>query len=701
MVLGDLNYKQLLPASKNIDTDASSRAPFARHRLAMPIDRVAGWVADLILFMPFAMLLVSPLRRKATEAQLLGSDSTWFSYLLAIFAAMSVLYVIYQTLFVYYGGSTPGQRVMGLRVVPVWGGGVERRSESQTGRWEKKITPIDAFARALTHLISLVLFGFPLLGALSNRLRRTVADRLSDTVVVTERASRAAGPPTSQEISLTSGLTMALAASVATLLGIQLLHIFRSENSESASAIASLEDHGSLCRMVGAAHRDWLPSKGEKVPVRINVAISLFAAGAIDEECLSVEADHALWKKASNDERAEAYLAYSLAHGHLADSKPDLLDENQTEQTAANEAKPKTGADDRYRDKPCEIAADSDACRAIGILTMSGLEQGTLTNKQNLLTNEIKRSSAAYLRIWAVQAQLQLGNVGEALSLIDSLSHDESLAPFVLTQRAKALWRSGSLSESRSMARSAIEAGKPEVRIETARWWCVQETFVNGCAEPSRRACSMLLSVVDKNRGALNHDDIAVAYLRGLSCENDLDQKRLVDLTEDLTHDDERMYLTALEKIAAKKTAEAVTILKEVVAVPSESGSFALEARLKLLEISNSPETVRWVKNSWLEAEGREEAWIGVGARLMDKLNSFGDWVSAVEVGRLLAEANALDSRTRRVFAYASANAAKSGRANGAGLRLPASVLDETSPTANLQPADEHQARRSRASGVR
>ena len=149
-------------------------APFGRRAVAFVIDFAIG---GLLFTLPFVVLALAsgsfrPRLRmggapEAGTIQLNFFDN-WFSVL---------WWVLYFGLATYFGnGRTPGKRLLGIRVVSL----VHQR----LGLWH-------SIERALGYAASALEFGFGFLQYFLHPNRRTVHDRIAETIVVVERRSPA------------------------------------------------------------------------------------------------------------------------------------------------------------------------------------------------------------------------------------------------------------------------------------------------------------------------------------------------------------------------------------------------------------------------------------------------------------------------------------------------------------------------------
>ena len=115
--------------------------------------------------------MVAPLKRMMYEFLINDSHSD-FAFAIALGCAVifAVTYLYQTTLNTLYG-ATLGKLAFGLRVVDVW--------TQKKAPWSAQST------RSLILILEGVFLGIPWLATLSHPLRRTIHDRVSDTIVVT------------------------------------------------------------------------------------------------------------------------------------------------------------------------------------------------------------------------------------------------------------------------------------------------------------------------------------------------------------------------------------------------------------------------------------------------------------------------------------------------------------------------------------
>lgn len=665
MVLGEIKFEEAdrsrqAQSPKGSDpkdgSGGSSGAERFEARLASPIDRAAACVADLILFSPFAAVLVSPFRRRALEAQLLGQEKLWGETALGMILVAALAFVLYQTVFLVLWGATPGKRVMRLEVVSLW--------HEQTGR----LRPLSAFVRAFTWCLEVALLGLPWIALYSNERRRPFHDRISDTVVLTKDHKRAAGPPTLSELTMASGLMASCLAAISLVASLVLMHGTGTKSRDERTA--DLEESGVLCAQVGESSREWLMRDDDK-PSRLEVALTLFGAEAIDEDCLRSEADFAFW---ANEDRTLGYLAKAFTQA----DDTDLYEQ--------------------YLAKVCETDNESDACGLVRILRgneeteVSDPEEKIAqvereTNAVNVLTS-VGPESQSFVRIWAIRKWMESKRPDKALELIDSLSLHKKLGFFLARERSKALWQIEKRDEARLAMRASIDALDASQRVEMARWFCFNETSEAGCSAQSRVSCGLLDAAVESADHWLAEPEVATVYLRGLSCEPELSGERLASLEPKMPDDESKTFVRALQRLAERKREEAVELFKKVASKGEKQGPYFIEANTKLVDLADDETELDSVFKTWKGIDPGEEGWDFLGGRLMERFNALSAWGKTVEVGlRLAQDEGGMKSRFAKTLVVAAYRSGNESLALGFLEKIPSREWSSTETEPSRSPA--------------
>jgi uncharacterized RDD family membrane protein YckC len=642
MVLDDIFHPGPAP-----ERPAKSRASLDS-QLASPVDRGAAVVADMVVFFPLMALAISPFRRMALEAQILGDQDAWFSAVMLAFGAAFLAFVAYQTAFLALMGATPGKRFIGLKVVTVW---EQRRPNG-----------MEAFLRSLTWCCELVLLGLPWLAVFSNEKRRPFHDRIADTAVVVVEGKRSAGGlPTLPEMSIASGFQASFMTVVTAILFIQLL---QPQSSTRDRLIAELEEKGKLCSEVSEARGDFGKDRS-----RLEVALSLYAADSLSESCLKKEADFSLWR---SHEKGVAYLAKALTE---AGDEPLY---------------------ERYLEKACPPEeASGDVCRAVTLVrgnsalaasvssAVTGEEppafEGETDEKHDedssdkiqiverereieAVVSSLGPESPAYLKIWTVQILMDSREYGRALDILESIPPHRKIGAFVTRERAKALWQIGQKSEARVVMRAAADLLPAASRVDLVRWFCSHETAESSCGsarddEPS--SCSLLGDAIERSSRWLSKPEVAATHIRSERCLGKLSQKRIETLLEQITDSGGRGYLEALMKLEGEESEKALGRLKKIATGRDGRGPFYIEANLRLVELAPSIADLTPVRERWMDLEPTEEGWKQIGEGLMARLGALEAWDQAVGVGLRMLESEKHDRQLHRamvILAFKSGN---------------------------------------------
>jgi uncharacterized RDD family membrane protein YckC len=656
MVLGDIDFK-VIRKSERKSADSAKPTSFAE-QLASPTDRLAATVADMVLFVPVVAVVIAPFRRQALEAQMIGSENGWAMAMGSAFGLAAMALILYQTIFVSMWGATPGKRILGLKIEPIWSPGHKPRSMA-------------AFIRAIAWVLELACLGLPWISVFGNERRRPFHDRLADTAVLVVANSkgikrRPLGPPSWRELSMASGIMLAVMMASTLVITSQLLRW----HGDLSQVATDLEENGSLCASVGEAQREWIPQAGQKTPTRLSVALSMFAAEAIDEDCLALEGDFAFWRAS---DKSMAYLAKGLA-GH--DNKRIFS---------------------AYLKKTCEVAPDSDACAASQILSVTEKTQKTSDDKIEVdsttdtaadssadqessnrtpaaveslpeqlaaesehagvvaaIVDRVNIDSEPFLQIWAIKKLAVSRQPERTLALVDRLSPHKQFGFFLAKQRSKALWNMNRKTEAHLALRSSIDSFSTEQRVEISRWFCSHDIEDDGCGSQSKETCEMLSSVVNRFDEWLTSPAVAAAYIKGENCADGLTPEHLAQIQKKLPEGDAQTYLSALSALQTGDKDEGLRLLQKIVSNPEAEGPFFFEATEKLVESADSADAVEPIQKAWLKHDSSEEGWSHVGQVMMLRLNALHAWKSAVGVGLALADRDEVDARSARSMAIAA-----------------------------------------------
>lgn len=612
-------------------------------RLARPLDRLAAAMADLVIFMPIATVVIAPLRRQSSLAQMLGHETDWTVAILSGLVLGFLLFVLYQTVFIALWGATPGKKVFGIRVESIWNG--------------KKPKPLSAFLRAIAWALEVFCAGAPFAAVYGNEKRRPFHDRLSDTVVVSARASAPpAGLPTVPELTLASGITAASLGIIA-LIAIASLVRLKAELQDGTAVASEMESKGLLCHAVTEAQQKWTPNLGNHDPSiaalkpesRLDVALALFGAEALDENCLQMEADYSIWQ---NQQSTTAYLAEAMVN---ADNE-DLHNS--------------------YLDKACAKEEKSYAC-GIAHLMRHDAQDDADANTPEAKANEVDdadyvdellqvtdSATPSYFKVWMIRRLMEESRYREALARIDEVSPHRSIGYFFARERMRALWNLDKKSDARLAMRSSIEALDSEQRVEMAQWLCFNEASSEGCTDDTRYACNLMRSAVDHESRWFESPEIVATYVHGESCRGDLNEKHLTELRERLPEGQGKDYVQGLEFLRQNDRKKATQVFRKIASDHEQNETFFVEANVQLAELAESPAELKQLKSAWMAMQP-SELWRYFGLRLTHRFTALRAWNESLEVGLRMIETDRNDRQVYKTLVIAAYRSGDSRLARG------------------------------------
>lgn len=598
------------------DWSASPRPPqsevtavSASLKLARPLDRLAAVIIDVcVLLTPLFVLISAPIKRQLTIDFILDSEPHVFiAIVLMVFIAAAIL-VLYQALMHYKFGQTLGQRVLGVRVVPLFGG--ERLSFER------------CLIRACAWVFELLCLGIPWLSLFNDPRRRSWHDRLSDTMVVATSRYSAAAPTRQERLYARSGFAIVLAMFAVTSVHL-VSGLFESLRFEHAF-MALADKNVSECEVVSqntsdSAQGEALPGFGDhgRPHERLELAMTLYAAGLADRPCLEaeIERERALRVPLS----ALTYLAQAFVY--------------------ADEAE----VSNSYLDRVCEDAPGTAAC-AMSQLVSRWSEENWPAVEQ-ILTSAPK--SEGYLEVWGVRHFMKQAAYGRALSVLDQLATHRELSQFSLVQRVKGLYNSYREQDADIAFKQALVALPKEESEDMSAWVCAQQLQKN---------CHALQSPACLSRGPSNREQIdftnppaALADLLALECKSGdtpVDYARLSDETNDPIWQN---FLKGMHKRQRDDATAAAPLFARVVGNDETPELLRVEAVRRWSQFASKKELAQIV-SLWNDFDSRE-TWAKAGNWLVPRLADGADPKLALKVARHLMNGEALSPQSLALLA--------------------------------------------------
>ncbi len=547
-----------------VQSVASGRTSSSVPALALgsPLDRFAASVIDyLIGLLPIAYVVLAPFQRVIKEAAVLDDESVMSLTILLASVAVLTLVFAYQTVCVWLWGGTFGKAIMGLRVRPLWPA--------------ERVTLVQAMSRALCWMASWLAIGVPFVAIFSNSSRRPLHDRIAETYVISVRPGRGVFTPGKRESAMAYAVFWAFGTVCVLLFTAQILAMVR-ETREQVQLIQNLEEKNILCREVSESQESW-PEDVESVN-RLEVALTLFAAGEIDRRCLQGEVEALFAAEAYSP---ALYLAKSFVYVDQA-----LLS-------------------DLYLEKVCEVDAKSADCQLTNVIN-SGSE-GDWQAVTEHLEKLSQTQPPAYISIWAVHQLLRRDQFELANQFLDKIPRAMSLGEFLMTARTKTLWGLGQRAEALGAEAVAYSVLSDESKLDLSSHLCYEQSAIE-CSGAKSLSCQTMLGLIKNRDEALSELKTSMAYLREWECRHQKQEPDYESLLSLSMHPDVRSLVSGLAK---GQTDQLISLYED----SSLDLEFSLEVARRLVIVGKSSSAVAKVEALWLKGRPTP-SWERVGEAL-------------------------------------------------------------------------------------
>ncbi|MGE0529039.1 MAG: RDD family protein [Bdellovibrionales bacterium] len=567
----------------------------APEMLARPTDRLAAAIVDVfVLLTPIYILLSAPLKRWLTTSFILGAEPDFVVTLGAMGFLGGAIVVLYQTLMLYFFGTTVGKRLFDLEVVSMFEG--------------ETLSFWDFFIRSMTWVLEVFMLGLPWLAVFANNKRRPLHDRVSDSVVVTH-ASSGVRAPARWERSLVRSLFAGFVAVITLAMMIQIHRTVEQLRMEQAFASLMERDTG-YCEVVSDA-------AGEETAdhARLKTAMALYAAGLADRSCLEseVERESALQIPVA----PVTYLAQAFVHADDAEVSNSYLDE------------------------VCEVDAGTVECAMSRLVTSWSDEDWERV--EEILENAPRGSG--YLEVWGVRHYMKQARYIKALSMLDTLTGRRELSQFSLMQRVKALYNAYSDDEARVAFQQAFVALPEPDALDLSAWLCAQELQSgpkNGCQAAEGVACRQLRQ---KDPGLEIHFDqphLAMAQFLTLECKG-RDAVDYLGFSETVRDEGWATFFRANLKRQREDKSASAALFAKVIASTSAPDLLKVESARRWIQFATPRQMERLVE-LWRDLESKE-AWVKTGNLLFARLAEQNNSKLALIVARHLLTRESLSPR--------------------------------------------------------
>lgn len=554
--------------------------------LAAPADRFAAFVIDnCILMLPIYYLIFAPFKRMTVESTLLSDSNDnviWSTLGLVI---VLLVMIVYQSVCVWWLSGTFGQRLLSLKVRSIFP--------------SSQIHFFQSISRSLYLSITFLLGGYPLLAMFSNSRRRAFHDRASDTIVVAERLERSAKSPVGPEISVVRGLYAAVTIFFVMVFGL-MTYSSMSVKKNAKVALESFEEDDLLCASVSDALAQWVPA--EEAPDRLVAALTLYAAGAVENECLKSETENVF---SFSDESELMYLVKSF----LYSESPELSN--------------------RYLQKVCEVAKDSNACHfSRALVAITDKDESEAQTQLDKLTKD----NVPYAAVWAAKYFLTKAENQRVLTHLAAIPEINVLSDFIAVTRVKALWGVGKTQEALGAEGLAYSAIGLESKLELASYMCFEKNW-KSCDQIRDRSCHIFSSIIKDNAEALAELTYSLTELRRWECEVNSGTRNSKDLQ--LTDFPLENMNESVKSLVSAMTQPEYDVFNELLKSENQEPQFISEVYRRLIQWTNDESILKALAKDWgsrLEGAGFTK----VGFSLLKKFNQLRLYSESYKITEIL-----------------------------------------------------------------
>ncbi|MGZ3721981.1 MAG: RDD family protein [Bdellovibrionales bacterium] len=575
------------PKPPKVEFEAAPNS--SAQNMARPVDRLAAVIVDVfVLLVPIYILLSAPFKRWLTASFILGSEPDFMSLLLIMVVMAVVLIVSYQATMHYYFGATLGKMLFELKV----------RSTFE----DEKLTFSNCVGRAFVWIFECLCLCLPFLAVFTNRQRRTLHDRISDTCVVTGSGSSALSP-LPLERGLVRGFFGAAILFLFMIGSFQVHHFLDRMKAERGVTTAFEKDLGE-CEVVTKN----LPAQEEGEHARLELAMSLYAAGLAERTCLESELEREMATQVPVG--AVTYLAQAFVNADDAE------------------------VSNSYLDQVCEDSPSTVECAMSKVVSRwSDEDWGAV---ETLLDGAPRGSG--YLEVWAVRHHMKQAHYNQALAFLDSLSDHHELAEFSLVQRVKALFNSYMESEATAALAQALPSLSKEEGDDLGAWMCAQQ-LQNGCSALQKISCRDVPQTKETSEIDFEHSASALSRVMALECQAETGVDYLT-FSEAVRDEDWQTFFRANLKHQKDDNQAAYKLFTDVITSNSTPELLRIEAVRRVSQFA-SRQQMAHVVDMWKTFESKD-SWIKSGNLLFTRLTQKKDKENAMRVARDLMNAESL-----------------------------------------------------------
>lgn len=415
-------------------------------KIASIADRCVAFALDVLIFFPIVQIILFQIIKKTQLMYFMDSASSEFSLLLFVgIVLIAAIVLLLQTLFLYYWGGTPGKLFLKLRVV-------------STVESSQRLSLSQCLVRSLLWVLEAAMLLVPFLEILSHRYRRAIHDRAAETIVVTLKNEEDSGPHP-LEAHFVRQVLFICSAFFAFWVLISTAKVYYSVVSGEYKSEKSISKN---------LRCDQIESD---TPARVDEALALYLADAVNADCLEAEVSFALWN-VDEEQKSWGYLAKAFL--------------NKFDKKLSNS----------YMQQVCKSASDSTACKLTETIKDGGVHDLTTFTGQVLAIEKLDSS----------------GDYKKILEILPSVSHP-LLNSFVIKQQMKSYWALGEQEKSRGVFAAGLISLPFDERNNLRSWMCLEEVHTGCPSADTQFACQYTEVIADRMS-----EEIAWSMLKNQQC---------------------------------------------------------------------------------------------------------------------------------------------------------------------------------------
>jgi uncharacterized RDD family membrane protein YckC len=591
-----------------------AESTLANSMLARPTDRAAAVMIDLfVILTPIYVLLSAPLKKWMTLSILVGPEAETASAVVSMAFMAIFLIVAYQTVCHFFFRSTVGKFLFDLRVVPMFP--------------NHPLTLWDCFVRSWVWCAECLCLGLPFFSVFSNGNRRPWHDRLCDTVVITTKNSGVVAPAKWEQALVKSFFAFFLAVGGLAIVAQIQANIDKIKSDARLAAL--VERDSDACEVVSKNMPEAEEDTESKPHARLELAMTLYAAGLADRSCLESEVEREVALQVPIG--PVTYLSQAFVYADEGDISNSYLDE------------------------VCEEAPGTVEC-AMSQVVSQWSEEDWEAVEESLA--KAPRGSG-YLEVWGIRHFMKQARYDKALALLNSLLAQPYLAEFSLVQRVKALYNSYRVPEAEAALLQAVSALPESDGKNLSAWVCAQQ-LQGGCDALDGVACQHVGKIKEQTTEIdFEESNEALARVLALECRND-GKIDYLSFAEAVHNQDWQTFFRANLKQQKNDKDASAHLFSQLLFSSEAPEILKIEAARRWASFANR-EQIEDLFEQWRVIDSKE-TWVKSGNFIFRRMTETGNHDLALKVARYLLNSESLSPQALAVLTGMVEQKSKPGR---------------------------------------